>query len=101
MTAYLIIGGILLLLVVVSCFVAYFRGKRVGAATAKPNVTQYDTKAADEVKKQIEAANVELEKVKVQIQEREAELQAALNLKGEAERLKALADLANKWSPKP
>jgi hypothetical protein len=79
MTAYLIIGGVLLLLMLVSCIYAYVRGKRTGRAEAKPNVTQYDAKAADEVRKQVDAAKEELTKVTLQAEAKRMELYGFYN----------------------
>jgi len=96
-TAYLILGGVVLLVALISVGVAYFKGKRAGAATVKPVVTQHDVLAAEEVRKQVVEAQEEMTKLSIQVEARRAELERAMTLKNEAERLKALAELANKW----
>ena len=93
---WLIIAGVIILVVGISTLVAYYKGKRVGAAQAKPQVVQYDVKAADEVRKKVAEAEAQLAEVKKKTEEHLAELERVLAIQDEKARLKALADLANR-----
>lgn len=81
----------------ISIGVAYYRGKKQGSYEAKPNVTQYDVKALDELKKKIAEAQAELDKVTAEANKRRQELDQVLAIPNEEERLKALSNLANQW----
>ena len=94
---WLIIAGVLVLVLLISTLVAYFKGKKAGAATAKPNVTQHDVVATDALAGQMAEAKKQLEALDVEIESRRKALEEVLAIKDEAARLKALSDLANKW----
>jgi flagellar biosynthesis/type III secretory pathway M-ring protein FliF/YscJ len=93
---WLILSGFLLLLVLISTLVAYFRGKRAGATTA-PTAPQIAPKADSSIQVAMEKAQADLKTIEAETKKRRDELEAVLAVKEEKDRLAALAALANKW----
>ena len=58
---WLMLIGVGVIILLVSLIVVYYRGKKAGAATVKPTVTQYDQTAVDAVKKKIAEAETQIE----------------------------------------
>lgn len=97
LTFWLILAGVIIFVMGISTLVAYFKGKKNGAATAKPNVIQHDAIASDALADKMAEAKKQLEEINVEIQNRRQELETILKMKDEQARLAALAELANKW----